>query len=452
MHSDFPRVHVQFRVSSDRRPKRVPYTMRTMMSSRRLSVKIGLVAVAALLWAGSATAQIRITKRFVMAYHACAGTLCTDPANHSVYLGESDDGAVWSGVLGWAPFAGSVPDVIQRGRTLSIHTANAMVWRFSLDTGMADRVTVRVTGLPSGRFGEWVDPSLYVDEEGRLILFMMYAPQGAGDPARCRSGEESCTKQFFSATEVPGSDGTEFALDSGDRATVTIPATGPLAAASDPDVFFDGTQYVMYISHGPSITVWTSATLKGTYTRSTLLTSGLLSNLRGGVPAGHFDTASARYWTYAHMGQSGISVIRRAVHAGLTEALGDTAWATAMTGSLMGLGASISVESPSFTVLTLAAPVAPVHCAILTTPGPLMATVAGDSVAFDWGGVGGASSYVLEAGSSPGLNDLLTVNLDTAGTSATGQHLATGTYYVRIRAANACGTSAPSNDVTVVVR
>ena len=81
-----------------------------------------------------------------------------------------------------------------------------------------------------------------------------------------------------------------------------------------------------------------------------------------------------------------------------------------------------------------------------------MSTVAGDSVALDWGGVGGASSYVLEAGSSPGLSDLLTVDLHTASTSVTGEHLTPGTYYVRIRATNACGTSAPSNDVQVVVR
>lgn len=425
--------------------------MPRLMHSAAARVPV-MTALITLAWSGAATAQITITKRYLMAYHACAGTLCTDPANHSVYLGESDDGAVWSGVLGWAPFAGSVPDVIQRGRTLYIYTANSMVWRFNLNMGMADRVPVRVTGLPSGRFSDWVDPSLFVDETGRLVVFLMYAPLGGGDPARCRAGEASCTKQFFSATEVDDSDGTEFALDPGDRATVTVPATGPQAAASDPDVFFDGTQYVMYISHGNSTSVWTSPVLRGTYTRSTALPNGLLSDRRGGVPAGHFDTGTLQYWTYAHYGVAGTSVIRQAVHANLSQPLAESAWTSVMTGVNMGLGASISVESPSFTVLTPAVPVAPEHCAILTTPGPLMSTVAGDSVAFDWGGVGGASSYVLEAGSSPRLNDLLTVNLDAAATSVTGQHLAPGTYYMRIRAANPCGMSAPSNDVAVIVR
>lgn len=410
---------------------------------------LGLVTV---LTAAPAVAQIAPTQPYLMAFHGCDGTLCRDPRNHVVYLAESVDGASWTMVPGWTTFFGSVPDVIQRGRTLYVYTANSMVARFDLDAGTVDRVPVRVTGLPSGVSSDWVDPSMFVDDAGQLVLFLMYAPLGSGDPARCASGVTSCTKQFFSATEVAGSNGTQFTLDPGDRATVTIPSTGSQAAASDPDVFFDGTQYVMYISHGSSTSVWTSTALRGTYTRSTTLPSGMLSSNRGGVPAGHFDVATSRYWTYVHAGQAGTSVIRRAVHANLTQALVDASFTTVMTGQGMGLGASISVESPSFAVLTRAPAALPAHCPVPDAPGPLFSTMVGNAVALDWGGVGNASGYVLEVGSAPGASDLATTGTGGTTTSLTAQVLPAGTYYMRIRAANQCGTGAASDEAAVVVR
>jgi len=62
----------------------------------------------------------------------------------------------------------------------------------------------------------------------------------------------------------------------------------------------------------------------------------------------------------------------------------------------------------------------------------------------------GILSYIIEAGSVPGLSNL--VVSDTGGAATT--FIATagaGTYYVRMRTKNACGTSAPSNEVTLVV-
>lgn len=424
------------------------------MPNRR-GVTVARISVAACLAAlvpsVPAVAQITPTKPYLVVFHICEGTLCTDPKNHVVYLAESGDGATFSMVPGWTPFAGSVPDVIQRGRTLYIYTASSLVARYDLDTGASDRVPVRVTGLPSGVVTDWVDPSLYVDEEGLLVLFMMYAPPAGGDPARCPSGVTSCTKQFLSATEVAGSNGTQFTVDPGTRATTTIFSSTLPMSASDPDIFFDATQYVMYMSHGPSTSVWTSPTLRGTYTQSTILPGGLLSDGRGGIPAGRFDSATSRYWTYTHRGQGGPSVIRRAVHANLSQQLGDSAWTAVITGSNIGLGPHISVESPGFAVLTSAPPTEP-SCSMLTTPGPLTAAVVGSSVTLVWGGVGAASSYVVEAGSSPGSASLVTSDTGSTVTSGMVRNVAPGTYQMRIRARNACGTSPPSNDVTVVVR
>ena len=84
-------------------------------------------------------------------------------------------------------------------------------------------------------------------------------------------------------------------------------------------------------------------------------------------------------------------------------------------------------------------------------PGTLTASTANGVVSLSWGAAAGnATTYVVEAGSAAGLTNI--------GSFATG-HLDTtfvtpappGTYYVRVRAANAFGIGAPSNEITVVV-
>lgn len=86
-----------------------------------------------------------------------------------------------------------------------------------------------------------------------------------------------------------------------------------------------------------------------------------------------------------------------------------------------------------------------------SAPAGLVANVAGSTVVLEWGAAGGApTSYTIEAGSSPGLSDLANVDTLVIAASYTAT-AAAGTYYVRVRAKNACGTSAPSNEVVVVV-
>ena len=63
---------------------------------------------------------------------------------------------------------------------------------------------------------------------------------------------------------------------------------------------------------------------------------------------------------------------------------------------------------------------------------------------------GNATTYVIEGGTAPGLSNLgvlPTGSLDTAIAGAA----PSGTYYLRMRAANASGSSAPSNEVVLVV-
>lgn len=91
-------------------------------------------------------------------------------------------------------------------------------------------------------------------------------------------------------------------------------------------------------------------------------------------------------------------------------------------------------------------------CTAPAAPGALTAGVSGLAASFQWSApsAGGAiADYVLEAGSSPGAADLATVTLPASSTSysATG---GPGTYYVRVRARNSCG-SAVSNEVIVTL-
>jgi hypothetical protein len=86
-------------------------------------------------------------------------------------------------------------------------------------------------------------------------------------------------------------------------------------------------------------------------------------------------------------------------------------------------------------------------------PGGLAITSSGSTVTLTWNAPAGGcapTSYVLQAGSSPGLNDLANSNVgNTTSYVATG--VGNGTYYVRVRAANAYGQSAASNEFTLLV-
>ncbi len=84
-------------------------------------------------------------------------------------------------------------------------------------------------------------------------------------------------------------------------------------------------------------------------------------------------------------------------------------------------------------------------------PGTLTASVSAGIVTLRWGAAGGnATSYIVEAGTAAGLMNVgafATGHLDTTYTTPAPP----GTYFVRVRAANAFGHGAASNEVMVVV-
>ncbi len=82
----------------------------------------------------------------------------------------------------------------------------------------------------------------------------------------------------------------------------------------------------------------------------------------------------------------------------------------------------------------------------------------GGTVQFGWtaptftGTSNGPTTYVLEAGTDPGLANLAVVDLGGPGTTVTFGGIGSGTYFVRVKSRNMCGTSAASNEYTLVVQ
>jgi hypothetical protein len=273
------------------------------------------------------------TQRLLMAFHGCAegATDCNNPVNHRVYLAQSENGAQWSLVPGWTPLRGSVPDVFRRGDTVYVISTGGVA-RVNMTTGS---VTVKEVSVRGGDL--YVDPSLAQLPDGRLVMF--YLPGIIGqDPARCAPGESSCVKSIKSAVEVPGSEGTEFIPDPGVRVQEAITQ----GSFSDPDVFFNGSTWVLYVSKGPSIDAYTSSELLGSYAPSGPVSAG-----DGGVGSG-IEASPGQVQTFVHSSRIASSFIKRGVSATGITLIGD--FATVLSGGDVGL--SDYVASPGVAVNT----------------------------------------------------------------------------------------------------
>lgn len=304
------------------------------MGAKKRRILVALVALATMSGSSGVASAYRATpaavspptQPYLMSFHTCAtgATDCNNPANHIVQLAQSADGASWSLVSGWQSYRGSVPDVFRRGNTLYIISTGGLT---KVDLTNGSTSTSQVT-LSEGTF---VDPSLAQLPDGRLILFFLPGVPGQ-DPARCAAGEAFCVRQIRSAVEVAGSDGTRFTVDSGARVSETI--TG--GAFSDPDIFFNGTEWVLYVSRGPSVHAYTSTNLQGSY-----VFRGVVSNNLGGVPAG-LRLNDGTVVTYVHTSVGSSTEIRRAASSSGISSIGT--FQTALTGQAFGLGTH--AESP----------------------------------------------------------------------------------------------------------
>jgi hypothetical protein len=86
-------------------------------------------------------------------------------------------------------------------------------------------------------------------------------------------------------------------------------------------------------------------------------------------------------------------------------------------------------------------------------PAGLQSSVAGSRVDLNWTLAAGGSApttFIVEAGSTSGAANLAAIDIGSSATSFAAQ-APRGTYFVRVRARNVCGTSPPSPEATVVV-
>lgn len=81
-------------------------------------------------------------------------------------------------------------------------------------------------------------------------------------------------------------------------------------------------------------------------------------------------------------------------------------------------------------------------------PSALTSAVSGTQVLLSWTAVAGATGYTVDVGTSPSVTDIGSFPVADAVMSAQGP---AGSYYVRVRARNACGVSGPSNEVLVTI-
>jgi hypothetical protein len=302
---------------------------------------------------GQTVSLMSIVGKFLLTFTACDSTAtgslaCTDPRNHKTYLAQSDDGAVWTVPTGYVPYSGSVPDAIRKGNVLYFYNPGK-VHRYHIDTGVWDEgVDVQIQ-TSTGTNEAFVDPSVILDENGKIVLFYLVR-QDATNQSGCPDGVSSCTKYFHSATEVDGGNGAVFTLDEGSRAEIVV-TTGE--HASDPDIFRGPSGFILLLSRGNSVQAMSCSTLKGTYANIAGLTDGMLITNLGGVPAGHYDSATGQFWIYSHITKNNIQVIRRAVRPSLDTPISESELTTILAGSnIEGLGSTYDIGSPGITLAT----------------------------------------------------------------------------------------------------
>ena len=102
----------------------------------------------------------------------------------------------------------------------------------------------------------------------------------------------------------------------------------------------------------------------------------------------------------------------------------------------------VSLPSNEIAVSVLAGCVAPP-----VAPANLTFSLNGSTVNLGWNASAGASSYVVQAGTTFGTSNIAAIDTGNALPSLSAVNVPSATYYVRVLAKNSCGLSPPSNEI-----
>ena len=249
------------------------------------------------------------SKSYLMSFHSA--DVAAGPDTHKTWIVESDDFIHWSLIPGYQAFCGSVPDLIRRDTSLYVFNAGIMR-RLDYGTLQWD-ATVQVTVRSSAGGDEidyfMVDVTPFLGADGLIHLYYLKNDLGTGyDPAGC-GPSTTCTKTFESATEVSGSGGTEYVVDSGSRVQVVVDEADVAAmreGGSDPD-FFRGAsgEYYLAVMGGPESTyLFTATGMTDSFAPiGGLGSESLITGSLGAVPSALYDSSGSRYiWAFTKPG------------------------------------------------------------------------------------------------------------------------------------------------------
>jgi len=82
-------------------------------------------------------------------------------------------------------------------------------------------------------------------------------------------------------------------------------------------------------------------------------------------------------------------------------------------------------------------------------PSNLAASISGSRVSITWNAVSNVNDYMVYIGTTQGSSNVLSTNTTQTNYQWNGGDK--GTYYVRVEARGACGSSGPSGSITVVI-
>ena len=265
---------------------------------------------------------------YLMAFHTCAlGADCTNPSNHLVRLGSSPDGRSWTQLPGWQPYAGSVPDVFRRGNTA--YVIGAGLSRVNMTTGQVTASRFSVKNAQGGNAMPRDASFAGQLPDGRLVLVYVPSMQ-AIDPS-------SPTRTILLATEDKDSDGASFTY-SGDAIVISTASLPVRGDATDPDIYWDGSRWVLLVSLGGNTVAYSSANLLGPYEASTLT---VVSQNNGGVPSAVLSTDNSTVFTYVNAGDRDNVSIRLGTSVAPPSLI--SSWSVVIPASQFG---TASAESP----------------------------------------------------------------------------------------------------------